>query len=88
MKSKFWSQYDKLVEGYGQIKKVSHMRFPRGLQGRLSEEFIKSIQLEYKRLTSPVIEEDDEGNVTKKKPDPKKVMEQLQKALPFIVRSQ
>tara|TARA_R110002110_G_scaffold96358_7_gene248309 strand:- start:3705 stop:3968 length:264 start_codon:yes stop_codon:yes gene_type:complete len=87
MKSKFWSNYDKLLEGYGQIKEIRRMRFPRGLQGRLSEEFVTSLQLEFKRLTSPVIEEDDDGVKTKKKPCPKKVMEQLQKALPFIVRS-
>jgi hypothetical protein len=86
MKLKFSEQCDQLFENYGQIKEVRHKRFPRGLNGKLSEQFIKSLRLEFKRLTSPIIEEDEEGNEVKSKPDVKKVMVQLQKALPFLVR--
>lgn len=86
MKLQFSEQYDKLVENYGQIKEVRHKRFPRNLQGKLSESFIKSLRLEFKRLTNPIIEEDENGEEIKSKPDAKKVMNQLQKALPFLVR--
>lgn len=83
---KFDTQLDELYEGYGQIKEIKYKRFPRNLQNRLSEEFVKSLQMEFKRLTSPIIQEDEEGNKIESKPDPKKVLNELQKALPFLVR--
>lgn len=86
MNLQFGEQYDKLLENYGQIKEVKYKRFPRGLKNRLSEEFIKSLQQEFKRLTSPVIQEDEDGNEVTTRPDPKKVMLEMQKALPFLVR--
>lgn len=86
MKLQFGKQYDELLENYGQIKEIKYKRFPRGLKNRLSEDFIKSLQQEFKRLTSPVIQEDEDGNQTTTKPDPKKVMLEIQKALPFLLR--
>jgi len=86
MKLQFGKQYDELLENYGQIKEIKYKRFPRGLKNRLSEDFVKSLQQEFKRLTSPVIQEDEDGNQTTTKPDPKKVMLEIQKALPFLLR--
>ena len=86
MKSKFHEDYNSILESYGQIKEIKHKRFPRGLNGKLSEQFIKSLRLEFKRLTGPIIEEDEDGNETTSRPDSRRVMEQLQKALPFLVR--
>lgn len=86
MKLQFGKQYDELLENYGQIKEIKYKRFPRGLKNRLSEDFIKSLQQEFKRLTLPVIQEDEDGNQTTTKPDPKKVMLEIQKALPFLLR--
>ncbi len=83
---KFDTQLDELFEGYGQIKEIKYKRFPRNLQNRLSEEFVKSLQMEFKRLTSPVITEDEDGNKIETKPEPKRVLSELQKALPFLVR--
>jgi len=88
MKLTFDSAYKNIYEGYnfGQMKETRIKRFPRGLKNKLSEQFIKSLKLEFKRLTSPVIEEDEEGNQITSKVDPKQVTMALQKAIPFLVR--
>jgi len=88
MKLTFDSAYKNICEGYnfGQMKETRIKRFPRGLKNQLSEQFIKSLRLEFKRLTSPLIEEDDEGNRVETKADPKQIMSALQKAIPFLVR--
>ena len=88
MKLTFEQEYNNICEGYnfGQMKETKIKRFPRGLKNQLSEQFIKSLRLEFKRLTSPVIEEDDDGNQTETKADPKRVMMALQKSIPFLVR--
>lgn len=88
MNLNFDKQYEEICEGYNfkQIKEVKVKRFPRALKNQLSEQFIKSLRLEFQRLTSPVIEEDENGNESTIKPNPKHVMSALQKALPFLVR--
>ena len=80
----FDKSLEDIQESYGIHRTVVRERFPSKL--KLSEEFIKSLQQEFKRLTSPVIQEDEDGNETTTRPDPKKVMLEMQKALPFLVR--
>lgn len=88
MKLSFDSEYNNICEGYNfsQMKETKIRRFPRGLKNQLSEQFIKSLRLEFKRLTSPLIEEDEDGNQVETKANPKQVMSALQKAIPFLVR--
>lgn len=86
MNLQFNKQLDSIFEQYGQIKEIRYKRFPRGLKDKLSEEFIHAVQMEFKRLTSPVIQEDENGVRTTVRPDPKKVMLEMQKALPFLAR--
>lgn len=83
MKLNFSDQYKELVESYSQISTVKRTRFPRGLH--LSEEFVNAVRDEYSRLIEPVISEDSDGNRVTKTPCPAKVLEQLRKALPFLV---
>lgn len=83
----FDSEYEKLCEGYGRIKETTFKLFPRNLKGKLSEQFVKALNEEYFRLTRPqqVIDEET-GQERSVYPDKKKVLSELQKALPFLVR--
>lgn len=84
MKLNFTDEYERIAEGFKQIERKTRLRYPRNLH--LSEEFIQAVQSEFKRLTAEVVEEDSDGNKTTTKPDPRKVLQQVQKALPFLVQ--
>ena len=79
----FDKRYQSLLEGFGGPL-TTRMYAPRV---KLSEQFIRAFKEEYKRLCAPdrVLDENDE--VVEEKPkNPKKIMEQIQKALPFLAR--
>jgi len=83
----FDSEYKKLCEGYGRIKETKYKLFPRNLKGKLSEQFIKSLQQEFFRLTRPTQVLDEEtGESRNVYPDKKKKLAEMQKALPFLVK--
>jgi len=83
----FDSEYKKLCEGYGRIKETKYKLFPRNLKGKLSEQFIKSLQQEFFRLTRPTQVLDEEtGESRNVYPDKKKILAEMQKALPFLVK--
>ena len=80
---KFNKECDELLEGYGYI--TTRQRFPSKL--KLSEEFIRAAQKEFKAQTAPIALEDDEGNITHQPGrNPKQVLREFQKAFPFILR--
>ena len=83
MKLNFSDQYNELVESYSQISTVKRTRFPRGLH--LSEGFVNAVRSEYSKLIEPIISEDSDGNKITRTPCPSKVLEQLKKALPFLI---
>lgn len=83
----FDSEYEKLCEGYGRIKETKYKLFPRNLKGKLSEQFIKSVKQEYFRLTRPTQVLDEEtGEERSVYPDKKKILSEMQKALPFLIK--
>lgn len=87
MKLSFESEYQNLCEGYGRIKETKYKLFPRNLKGKISEEFIKSVQQEFYRLTRPEQVLDEEtGKEHNVYPDKKRIMAEMQKALPFLVK--
>ena len=81
----FNQQIDHLMEGYGTFQQTIKQRFPRHLN--LSEDFISAFKEEFVRQTKAVMEEDAEGNQveTRSARKPKKVLEDFQKALQFLV---
>lgn len=83
----FDSEYEKLCEGYGRIKETKYKLFPRNLKDKLSEQFIKSVKQEYFRLTRPTQVLDEEtGEERSVYPDKKKILSEMQKALPFLIK--
>lgn len=82
----FDTEYKKLCEGYGRLKETSYKLFPRNLKGKLSEQFIQSVQQEFFRLTRPEHIIDEETGESKKVfPNKKKILSEMQKALPFLI---
>jgi len=81
----FDQQVNNIVEGYGIYKQTIRTRFPKNLN--LSEDFITAFKEEFVRQTQPVMEEDAEGNevVVRDSRKPKKVLEDFQKALQFLI---
>lgn len=87
MDMSFDSEYKKLCEGYGRIKETKYKLFPRNLKGKISEQFIKTLQQEFYRLTRPqTILDEETGKETMVYPDKKKILSEMQKALPFLVK--
>lgn len=83
----FDAEYKKLCEGYGRIKETSYKLFPRNLKGKISEQFVRSLQQEFFRLTRPEsILDEETGESRTVYPDKKKVLSEMQKALPFLVK--
>jgi hypothetical protein len=84
--SKFNSEVDQLVEGYGMFKKTVRQRFPRNL--KLSDEFITAFKEEFVKQTLPLMEEGEDGveaveaRAARK---PESVLQDFQKALQFLV---
>lgn len=81
----FDQQVDSIVEGYGIFKQTIRSRFPKNLN--LSEEFITAFKEEFVRQTQPLMEEDADGNQIEVRGSrkPKKVLEDFQKALQFLI---
>lgn len=81
----FDQQVDSIVEGYGMYKQTIRTRFPKNLN--LSEDFITAFKEEFVRQTKPVMEEDADGNQVEVQAGrkPKKVLEDFQKALQFLI---
>lgn len=77
--------FEKIIENYGLFKTVTKERFPRKLQ--LSEEFIESFRKEFKSQTEPIYTEDEDGNkvINRESRDPKRVLQEFQKALKFLI---
>ena len=87
MNLSFDSEYEKLCEGYGRIKETRYKLFPRNLKGKISEQFVKALQQEFFRLTRPEHVLDEEtGESRSVYPDKKKILAEMQKALPFLVK--
>lgn len=84
MSDKFNKEYDDLLEGYGVM--VSRSLFPRKLQ--LSPAFVNALRDEFKQQTSPVMEEDADGNQIEAKPgrSKKQVLKDFQKSIPFLLK--
>ena len=79
----FDKNYRNLLEGYGGPL-TTRMYAPRI---KLSENFIRSFKEEYKRLCKPEQILDEDGNVTEEKSkSPKRILEQMKKALSFLAR--
>jgi hypothetical protein len=79
----FDKKYATILEGFGGPL-TSKLYAPRI---QLSEEFIRAFKEEYKRLCRPTQILDENGSVLEEKPKNKrKVMEQIQKSLPFLAR--
>ena len=80
---KFNKEYKDLLEGFGYM--VARSRYPSKLN--LSEDFVRAAQKEFKAQTAPIATEDDDGNsVLDPGRNPKQVLKEMQKALPFILR--
>jgi hypothetical protein len=83
MSNKFNKEYDDLLEGYGVM--VSRSLYPRKLN--LSQGFVKTLRDEFKSQTSPVMEEDNDGNSIEGPGRSKKqVLKDLQKSIPFLLK--
>jgi hypothetical protein len=83
----FDTEYKKLCEGYGRIKETKYKLFPRNLKGKISEQFIKSLQQEFYRLTRPqTILDEETGESKTVYPEKKKILSEIQKALPFLIK--
>ena len=81
--SSFDKEYKTLLEGLGGPL-TTRMYAPRV---KLSEEFIRALKEEYKRLCAPDQILDEENNVIGEKPKNKKtILNQMQKSLPFLAR--
>ena len=79
----FENKYTKLLESYGGPL-TRRLYAPRI---KLSEKFIRAFSEEYKRQCMPIQILDENDEVTEEKArNPKKVLEQIQKALAFIAR--
>jgi uncharacterized protein YnzC (UPF0291/DUF896 family) len=81
--TRFDSNYTELLESFGGplTKRVYAPRI------KLSEQFIRAFREEYRRQCKPVQILDENDEVMEEKPrNPKKVLEQMQKALAFISR--
>ena len=79
----FDKEYENLLEGFGGPL-TTRLYAPRV---KLSEEFIRAFKEEYKRLCAPDQILDEENNVVGEKPKNKKtILNQMQKALPFLAR--
>ena len=79
----FDKKYKTFLEGFGGPI-TNRMYAPRI---KLSEHFIRSFKEEYKRLCRPEQILDEEGNVTEEKAkSPKRILEQMKKALTFLAR--
>lgn len=84
MKS-FNEELDKVMEGYGMVRTVTRERFPSKL--KLSEEFVTAFKKEFDSQTSPVYNEDENGeqSLSREARDPKRVLKEFQKALKFLI---
>ena len=81
--TKFDKNYLKLLEGFG--GPLTNRMYPPRI--KLSEQFTRAFREEYKRLCRPIQILDENDEVMEEKPrNPKKVLEQMQKALAFISR--
>jgi len=87
MSMSFDKEFEKLCEGYGRIKETKYKLFPRNLKGKISEQFIRALNEEYHRLTRPEQVLDEEtGKHKNVYPCKKKVLSEMQKALPFLLK--
>ena len=79
----FDKKYQSLLEGFGGPL-TTRMYAPRI---KLSEQFVRSFREEYKRLCKPeqILDEDD-NVVEEKAKHPKRILEQMKKALTFLAR--
>ena len=83
MSNKFNKQYDDLLEGYGVM--TSRSLFPRKL--KLTPNFVNNLRDEFKKQTSSVMEEDNDGNAVEMQSRSKKqVLKDIQKSIPFILK--
>jgi len=83
--NQFNEEYDDLLEGYK--PRTMSERFPRKL--KLSENFVRAFNEEFKRQAVSVITEEDEDGVpikTEKRRNPRQVLKEFQKALPFLLQ--
>ena len=83
--SQFNEEYSELLEGYK--PRMLSERFPRKL--KLSEQFIRAFNEEFKRQAISIVTEEDEDGVpmkTEKKRNPRQVLKEFQKALPFLLQ--
>ncbi len=79
----FDKKYKNLLEGFGGPL-TTRMYAPRV---KLSEQFIKAFKEEYERLCKPEQILDENDNLLEEKPKNKKnILNQIQKALPFLAR--
>ena len=78
-------EFETIMEKYGLLRTVIRERFPSKL--KLSSEFIQAFQEEFKRQTSPVVTEDEEGNeVRTEARNRHTVIREFQKAVKFLTK--
>tara|TARA_R110000824_G_scaffold282775_1_gene471091 strand:+ start:82 stop:330 length:249 start_codon:yes stop_codon:yes gene_type:complete len=79
----FDKKYQRLLEGFGGPL-TTRMYAPRI---KLSENFIRAFREEYKQLCKPEQILDEDGNIAEEKSkNPKRILEQMKKALTFLAR--
>ena len=78
-------EFETIMEKYGLLKTVIRERFPSKL--KLSQEFIQAFQEEFKRQTSPVMTENEDGTqIETPGRNRHTVIREFQKAVKFLTK--